>query len=247
MTFSGKVHTGVCGSAGKGSKVLCTLACGPHEALLDLALPSFHRFADAQGYELRTVPPDQVTDRPAAWQKILVLQEALRRYDWALWVDADALIIRHDVDPITLTDTDHDIYLVEHEAGRSRLPNTGVWLLRSSPMAQEALAATWRQEQFIEHYFWENAAFMHVLGYRTPPLPGPVRLLRGLARRMTGVDLWPVGPVRPSAVRDRTAFLGEEWNLLVKQRGLAPARIRHYAGMSLDERLRKMRQDATPS
>ena len=44
--------------------------------------------------------------------------------------------------------------------------------------------------------------------------------------------------MRPSVVRDRTAFLGEEWNHLVKRDGVSAARILHYAGLPLDERLR---------
>lgn len=228
----------------RGSKALCTVATGPHVALLSLALPGFEAFARAHGYDLLCSTSAPATTRPPAWEKVLVLQEALKHYDWVLWLDADALIVRPSVDPVTLTDLDHDLYLVEHRNGRDRLPNTGVWLLRSSSVAEHALAAMWALEQYVSHPFWENAAFMHVLGYRVPSHHrGMRRIACSVVTRVVGLNLWPARPVRPSVVRDRTAFLGEEWNHLVKRDGVSAARILHYAGLPLDERLRMMQRD----
>ena len=61
------------------SRALVTLAKGPHERLLEVALPSFRAFADRHGYEV-IVASESDHGRPPSWWKVLALKAAL----WAL-------------------------------------------------------------------------------------------------------------------------------------------------------------------
>ena len=63
-------------------KALISLAVGPHEELLDIALPSMRRFADLHGYEI-LVPELEVCrtpgcscSRPPSWWKVPFLATA---------------------------------------------------------------------------------------------------------------------------------------------------------------------------
>jgi hypothetical protein len=72
-----------------------------------------------------------------------LLRAALAEFPVALWLDADVLLTRCDEDPVSHLHPQHFQALVlEHVPHEHRLnPNTGVWLIRSSPMAFEFLDA----------------------------------------------------------------------------------------------------------
>lgn len=229
-------------------KALCTLATGPHVDLLKFSEPGFRRFADRHGYDPIVERATRVPDRPTAWSKIAMLREMLTRYEWCLWIDADALIVRFDRDILEETDRSHSMYLVEHRSGRHRLPNTGVWLLRSDPVVFRVLEAVWSQVEYLDHPYWENAALMHVLGYRVQPAKkrrGPIWAFRGAVRRTTGIDIdaRPSRQVEDSSFAEATKHLPTYWNGLIKHDPNGDHRIRHYAGIPLDERLKLMAED----
>lgn len=231
------------------SKAICTLAEGPQRALGDLGRSRLMQYAELHGYDLISEHRSMSHGRPPAWSKIVLLREALRSYEVCVWVDADTLVARLDRD-IAEELNDHDLlYLVEHEWDRDRLPNTGVMLLRAGAESQRALEEIWAQERFIWHHFWENAAVMHCLGYRTPPSAQsrtPSRVARGMLWRMARINPRPVRQVRDTWLSARTKFISQDWNVLAKNatdEELRGARILHYAGLPLDERLERMRRD----
>ena len=120
-------------------------AAGPvmQPVLQDLSLPSFHRFAQRWDYDVRveSLPQDGVAADDAAqqakWAKIRLLRAALEQYALALWVDADVLIRRTDEDIAAHLHPEHFQALgLEQVPYEHRVnPNTGVWLMRSSPDA----------------------------------------------------------------------------------------------------------------
>jgi hypothetical protein len=208
-------------------KAVVTIGIGPLAACLRIALPSFERYAERHGYELIVGDGSTADDRPAAWAKIVLLQETLRRYDFALWIDADALIIdpRRDIsDDVRRW---HFQGLVRH-ATVGTVPNTGVWVLRSGSTSQRFLADVWNQRQFIDHPWWENAAAMVVLGY---DIGKPTD---------TGYAMGPVTAVRNSRYRVLTSWLDKRWNSIVPDPADQP-RIRHWAGQPYAERPIAMR------
>lgn len=120
-----------------------------HAVLHDLALPTFHRFAQRWGYDVHVeelaqdgAAADAGAQR-AKWTKIRLLREALDRYPTALWVDADVLLLRNDEDVVDHLHPDHFQGLVleqvpyEHRVN----PNTGVWIMRAGPTADAFLDA----------------------------------------------------------------------------------------------------------
>lgn len=126
-------------------------AAGPGmwAVLHELALPTFARYADRFGYDLRAIdlPADgeRVDDQAqrAKWAKIAIIRAALADYAVAVWLDADALVLRADEDIAAHLHPGHFQALaleqvpLEHRVN----PNTGVWVLRSTPAAFRFLDA----------------------------------------------------------------------------------------------------------
>ena len=116
-------------------------AAGPQmqPALHELALPTFRRWADRNGWEV--IAHDLASDGVAAdngaqrakWAKVGLLRDALRNHPLALWIDADVLLIRHDEDVSIHLHPEHfQALALEQVPAEHRVnPNTGVWLLRS--------------------------------------------------------------------------------------------------------------------
>ncbi len=168
------------------SRALVTLAIGAHADLLDIALPSFEAFADTHGYDL--IQPDLFSERPISWWKVPALKAALAEYDEALWLDADTVIVDGSEDLVVPEDAWQA--LVRHRTGDGDVPNCGVWFVRH-PMIP-VLDQLWAQTQRLNHGWWEQAAMMDMLGFRTEPRPA--------------------GLVHPSGLYERTHWLDRGWN-----------------------------------
>ncbi|MGY1604073.1 hypothetical protein [Geodermatophilus sp. SYSU D00815] len=120
-------------------------AAGPgmRAALHELALPTFHRWADRWGWAVRAtdLAADGVAADPGAqrakWAKTGLLRAALREFPMALWLDADVLLVRDDEDvAVHLRPGAFQALALEQVPAEHRVnPNTGVWLLRSCPEA----------------------------------------------------------------------------------------------------------------
>jgi hypothetical protein len=185
------------------SKAIASIGTGPHEQLMRLAARSFRPFADRHGYDLHLHATVADVGRPSPWAKVPLLRDLLDRYEQVLWLDSDLVI----VDPSQDVPAVDFMGLVEHTTKEGRMPNTGVWVLRSSDRMREFLDLVWAQEDLIEHPWWENAAVCRLLGY----------------------DLDPVGPARQTPWLDATTFLDPRWNSIPDMR-TPGARINHYPG-----------------
>ena len=138
------------GSSG-GPKGVVLTAAGPtmHRTMHELAVPTFRRFADAWGYDVRAVDLPSggaaASDpaQRAKWAKVWLLREAVQDYELVLWLDADVLVVRADEDIAEHLHPDHfQALALEHVPAEHRLnPNTGVWLVRSCPAAVAFLDA----------------------------------------------------------------------------------------------------------
>ena len=126
-------------------------AAGPQmRAILhELALPTFHRFAARWGYAVHAVDLEMdgvgadAAAQQAKWMKIDLLRDALAQFPLAVWLDADVLIVRDDEDIAPHLHPDHfQALAIEHVPHEHRVnPNTGVWVMRSCPMAFDFLDA----------------------------------------------------------------------------------------------------------
>lgn len=191
----------------------------------DLARASFARYCRDQGYEL-LLPRVFRAERPAPWHKIEVLRAVLDEDpDLAIWIDADAMIVRPECPAHTELPPDRDLGLVKHQIDGKEVVNTGVMLLRNTRPVRELLDEIWHREEYLEHPWWENAAAMDVLGYREA---------FGGGRSDEPDPRW----------ESRIRWLGEEWNSLPEICEAEEPIITHYAGRPREYRLERMRADA---
>lgn len=197
-------------------KVLCSFGVGPHAELLELTSPTFAEYADRHGYDLDLRSAVLAPHRPPSWSKVLLLQELLRRYDLVMWVDADAAIVDASqgvAEPMG----DALIAMAAHRTPEGdHIPNCGVLVARSHRTVQAFLANVWSKTEFMTHKWWENAAWLTLLGYELEP---QVRLLK------------------PSWMYRQTMFLSNEWNSVPVDAADRP-RIVHCAGMDHASRKR---------
>lgn len=163
-------------------RCIVTYAAGAHEELLDVALPSFHNFANWHGYDLRIGA--KLTDLPPAWNKIPLLIQALEDYDEVVWFDCDLIVVDPSQDfppmqpdPATGTFTQERLHaLVRHFEDNSEVPNSGVWRLRRNCgelFSLDMLEHIMMLGVFHNHGWWEQAALMTLMGYTVPPEGSP--------------------------------------------------------------------------
>ena len=126
-------------------------------ALGGIARSNKEAYCRRHGYTFRCRTEGFDTSRAPAWSKIRFLQEELANCDWVFWTDADSLIMNSAVPLSFFVDNAYDVIL---SYDRYNGINTGNFLVRSSPWSQSFLERVWRQEEFLHHPFWENAAVM---------------------------------------------------------------------------------------
>lgn len=141
-------------------RAICTFGTGKHAEYLDVAMPSFMRFAARHGYDV--IVADKIgTARPPSWYKVRMLQEALKDYDAALWIDADVVIVD------SREDWQHDPKywqsMVKHQTGDGEVPNHGIWYVTQAMIPM--LDAIWGLDRYRFHGWWEQAASMSLMGY----------------------------------------------------------------------------------
>jgi hypothetical protein len=206
---------------GHERKVLCTIATGPHEELFELSGPSFEIFADRHGYDLAVRRVLTAPDRAPSWNKLPFFLELFHEYDLVVWVDADASIVDPRSDIADELGPDDLMGVVAHEYDGQVIPNCGVWVLRRDDGVREFVERVWNRTEFLDHRWWENAAFLDELGYSVDPR----------------VDL-----VRPTPMLRRTRFIDRSWNSIRVDEARHP-RINHYPGRSQTHRLRQLERD----
>lgn len=203
-------------------RAIITYAEGAHEELLDVALPTYKDFAQRHGYELIVGP--KRTQRPAAWNKVPLLLEALGEYDEAVWFDCDMVVVDPSRDfPTVKYGACHA--MVRHFEGYSEVPNSGVWRLRRE--ATSLLENMLELEVFEHHGWWEQAALLTLMGYCVPP--------EGHNFRDTKCRC-----VRPTIWHSGCEFMRLRWNSHPNYRAERPA-IVHCSYPRMAERIEVMR------
>jgi hypothetical protein len=153
---------------------------------------------------------------------VRLISRLLDDFDLVFWIDSDAVVLRGDVDIADVLPPDANIGMVAHLTPEAEeFPNAGVFVCRRARVVRRFLADAWGSNRFVHHKWWENAAFLELLGYAIEP---PVRLLH----------LTPY--------TKELFLLPGEWNSMAVL-GHPPGRIRHYAAMSNEERFAAMTAD----
>jgi hypothetical protein len=147
-------------------KVIATFGLGPMADLMDVALSTFARYAQAHGYDLFVPSGAQFSgmNRPLAWGRIPLMLSLLKGgYDTVLWLDADVVIVRHDRDILDDLPADAPMGMVVQHTPDGAVPSTGVWLVRKE--AEEMLESLWPLTDFHRSAcWWEQAALIAALG-----------------------------------------------------------------------------------
>jgi hypothetical protein len=152
-------------------------AAGPNmlPLLKNYALPTFDRLARALDGDLRSV--DLATDsseylaeeaRRARWAKMDAIEQAFSDgYEEVLWLDADTLVVRCDDDPFRyLRADDFQGFVLEHNSIEARTnPNTGVWLIRNTPMARNFISDVRMIGELAGSNWSDQAAVAQALGW----------------------------------------------------------------------------------
>jgi hypothetical protein len=195
------------------------------QTVLDESLHTFRHFGERHGYDVVVGGGVELNDRDPAWGKIVLIRSLLEKYDYVLWVDADAIILDDSVDPISLLTEQHYHALVRYRWNEEEHPCTGVWILKSVEKTFAFLEAVWNGgDGYLRAHPWEQAAVMRLLGYSVDPA------------RMEVTTEWANG----------TLWLGSEWDTIpafTLKRRLVPCRIRHYARETNRVRRQQMRTD----
>jgi len=196
-------------------RVVCTIAHGPHRALLDVTGPALQDYAARYGYDVQIVDRRIAPNRPASWEKIALLHELVQRHDLVFWIDADARVLPNAPDVVDVLAPRRFLHLVEHRVRSQRIPNAGVMVMRGGLRSKKFLERVWNDVNAVHHPWWDNAAIIGLLGYRMVPT---------------------VRPARPSAWRLGVGFLDNAWNSIPEAPAPSPFVV-HFPGRPLAERL----------
>jgi hypothetical protein len=177
------------------TKILTTFGTGPARDALAISLPPMARYAQRHGYRL-VVPSDAEVEkacrgRPPSWGKI----EWLRQLCWesfestVLWLDADVVVCRHDVD---IAGDDPDslpfVSMSVQNTPDGAVPSCGVMLINNDANSyhyiQECYRAIWNacgpdgmNSERRSNGWWEQVAMIRFLGGDpdqqpiVPPIP----------------------------------------------------------------------------
>ncbi len=145
---------------------ICSLAIG--KDFKRAVFPSQYTkvlYCQKHGYDY--IEDETVYDksRPIAWSKILLIQKYLDKYDYIVWIDADAMIMNFDhklEDKITKFMEDKDMMVI------SPYPriNTGVWFLKNTDYTHTFLTRLYNMTEFTDetkYGDWEQNAFIHLV------------------------------------------------------------------------------------
>jgi len=144
-----------------------TLVAGKeYSKAVRLATKSKEDYSKIHGYDIIVGNDTDVDNsRPVAWSKIPLLRRLLPGYDFVFWSDADAMFVDYQrrLEEFFSGFIASDKMMVVTKDAKNHV-NTGNFLLRNNLWSLSLLDEIWQQNQFINHGWWDNAAFIHLLG-----------------------------------------------------------------------------------
>lgn len=79
------------------------------------------------------------------WNKVLIMLDYVDRYDWVLWIDADACFIKHDIPLDKWLQLPYDMLICDDldASGGKTVANTGVFLVKRTEWSRAFIHAWW--------------------------------------------------------------------------------------------------------
>lgn len=230
-------------SIGRSDMCIITFYDEPFRKFGDLAWMAIQEYA-----ALHSIDPirfqEHSTSRPPSWEKIPCIQKAFDLgYEFVFWVDADAMImkdapdIRGELGTDANDSAEKDFFLVRHAVQGGLSPNMGVLVIRNSARSRQVLSDIWNMAEFINHRWWEQAAFISHFDL-IDDLPKSERLL-----------FEPLNQNASGANQACIRWIDARWNCIPhlsheKNNASQPPIIMHYAGRRWFQRLEGMITDA---
>ena len=202
----------------------------------DKTKETFKKYAQIQGYDFENIIMPK-TGRPYAWNKISILINEIkkRNFEYLMWIDADAFFNNYNIDISGEIEQDKEIYITKHycEVHKGSIYentkltilriNTGVLLIKNSDHNLKFFQKVWDNEQYINHQWWEQAAMMDVMGFKSE-LNGNLNDNKG------------------NYYLEKVKFLSNDWNSIPSNLDLSMEKqdpiIIHLAGMKFNERIK---------
>jgi hypothetical protein len=210
-----------------------------------IAAASIARYASVHEFDYE-IFRDVSVGRPPAWAKIHYLIAEIRsaKYDYVLWVDADACFVRTDQNILDQASAGKDLWMANLVCLREPLvdhpgvylacdrPNTGVLLVKATAWSLEFLEQVWAQEDCIHSHWWENAAVHKLMGYWYEISAGQHKneLIDEVISHIGWLDsIWNSVPTPANGVAGLPGVINSPDPVIV-----------HFAGMRNDLRLKEM-------
>lgn len=141
-----------------------------YAALAELTLPRMQAFAARYGHALRVHRMEDTTlDR--AWMKVPPILDALEDdFEFVVWFDIDALVLRLDRDILDEARSDADLLISWHGPDTARMDgpmiiphyNAGIYLIRRSDWSRDFFARMLTLHGQLKHG-WSDQAGLHVM------------------------------------------------------------------------------------
>lgn len=147
-----------------------------HSNLLQIAIPSFYKYASKHNYDLFIPSYDKVKEicnlfdwdyeRSASWLKIPILKYLLEieQYDLVLWLDSDVIINKTSNDAFeNFYDSSYIQGLVFHDIPgiNFKVPNCGVWILKQNCIS--LLNEIWNNPFSRDEKWWEQGSLIDLM------------------------------------------------------------------------------------
>ncbi len=122
---------------------------------------NLRNYSNIYGYDFIEYNHTLDINRHPSWSKVKAMNINIDRYDWLVWIDADAVITNKCINIESIIDPNYDI-IIAREDCCARSINTGVFILRNSEWTKNYLQLWYNQEQFSNTWPWDQAAFVHL-------------------------------------------------------------------------------------
>lgn len=124
---------------------------------------SMREYADRHKYDLKIFTDGFDVSRYPTWSKILFVKEVLSDYEWAWWLDADAIIANHKRTLDKYINSKLDILMCkDSESDVLGNMGTGSFFIRNCPFSFWLLDEIWKREEWSCKPWHEQSAFLDV-------------------------------------------------------------------------------------
>lgn len=151
------------------NRAIFTIAEDPYKEIFDLTSPLFKIYAEEVKADFYHISERLEPARPSGWSKITKTLELFQMgYEIVLYLDSDILILNRLADIFSELSDEYDFGWCVDIFNEMPSPNAGVMLFRNNAATISFLNEVYSQTDLTNDPWWEQIAFMRVLGYLDP-------------------------------------------------------------------------------